>query len=193
MRMTSRVWYAVAIAAVLGGFGGAGLLVWSVLSGIGDGMTRGVVPGSIMLDLADAGTYTIFHESEAVIDGRVYSSDHIDGLRVAVSDEGGGSPVTVKAAGASTRYSLSGHTGVSVLAFDIARPGRYRLTARYDGGKTEPVAVLAVGQGFVGRLIGTIFGAVAAAFAGVIIGLVIALITFFQRRRAQFAVANPTF
>jgi hypothetical protein len=173
--MTSRL---------LAGGGGAGLLMWSGLSGLDDGMTRIVVPGTSVLTLSQPGAYTIYHEPESVIDGKIYASENVNGLRVAVAEDGG-EQVTVTSPGMHSTYSIGGHHGVSVLAFEITKPGRYRLTAAYPGGRSEPVAVLAVGQGFVGRLVMTILGAVGSGLIGFFAALTIALVTFFQRRKMR--------
>lgn len=182
--MTSRVWYVVAVIVLLAGGGGAGLLMWSGLSGLDQGMTRVVVPGTSVLTLDKPGAYTIYHEPESVIDGKIYTSENVNGLRIAVAEEGG-EQVTVASPTMHSTYSVAGHRGVSVLAFEITKPGRYRLTAAYPGGRSEPVTVLAVGQGFVGRLVMTILGAVGSGLLGFFAALVIALITFFQRRKLR--------
>ena len=49
-------------------------------------------------------------------------------------------------------------------------------------------AVLAIGQGFLGRLLLRIFAAIGLALAGFAVALAIGLITFFKRRRVQRAV-----
>ena len=79
---------------------------------------------------------------------------------------------------------------MSVLAFEIVRPGRYRLAAAYSGGRSEPVAVLAVGRNFVGRLVLTILAAVGSGLLGFLGALTLALVTFFQLRRMQRAAAS---
>jgi membrane associated rhomboid family serine protease len=141
-----------------------------------------------MLTLSEPGSYTIYHEPESVIDGKLYASQNIDGLRVAVAEEGG-EQVAVTTPTMTARYSIGGRSGVSVLAFEIARPGRSRLIAAYSGGRTEPAAVLTVGHGFFVKLLATILGAISAAAAGFVGGLVIALVTYFQRRRMRRAAA----
>jgi hypothetical protein len=187
--MTNRAWYVVAAVALLAGAAGAVMLILSGVSGLAGGMTRVVVPGSSVLTLAEPGSYTIYHETESVIDGRVYSSDNVNGLRISITDVASGTAIQATTPAGTERYSVGGHTGVSLLAFDIVHPGQYRFDASYDGGRTEPAAVLAIGQGFVGRLLMTIFGAIGAAFAGFVIALVLALVTFFNRRRMRRAAA----
>jgi hypothetical protein len=185
--MTSRIWYVVAAAALLAGAVGAGMTIWSGIAGLTNALTRVVVPGTSELTLAEPGSYTIYHEYESVIDGRIYNSQNVDGLQVSLTEEEGGVTVPVAPASASTRYSLGGHSGVSVLSFDIIRPGKYRLIAAYGAGRSGATAVLAIGQGFLGRLLLTIFAAIGLAFAGFAAALAIVLITFFKRRRIQRA------
>jgi hypothetical protein len=180
--MISRICYVVAALAFLAGGAGAGMVVWSGISALDQGMIRIVAPGTSVLALSEPGAYTIYHEPESVIDGKIYSAQNINGLRVAVAEEGG-EQVTVTTPAVTSRYSIGGRSGVSVLGFEIAHPGRYRLTAAYGAGRSEPVTVLAISQGFVGRLVMTIFGAIGSAFAGVGAGLTIALVTYFRRRR----------
>ena len=191
--MTSRIWYIVAVAVFLAGISAAGILAWSAYSNLDRSMDRVVVPGSKVLSLDEPGTYTIYHETHSVVDGRVYASETISGMRVHVTDEAGGAAIPVTTPTGTTRYSTSGHTGVSVLAFEIGRPGRYRIDAGYDGGRTEPAVVLAIGQLSVGGLVMTIFGAIGSAVAGVIGGIVIALITYFTRDRARRRAAGMSY
>lgn len=94
--------------------------------------------------------------------------------------------------GFSSSYSIGGHSGKSVFAFDITAPGRYRLSVAYSGGRGEPQTVIAVGRGFLGRLIGTIFGAIGSVFAGFIAALVLVLTTYFGRRKMLRAAQAGT-
>jgi len=181
--MTSRVGYYLAAVLLLAGLGGAGSLLWFGLSGIGDAIVRVDVPGSAELTLDVPGTYTIYHESESVIDGRVSSVPTIDGLAVTVIEEAGGAKIPVTAPGINSTYTIGGHSGVSVLAFDIARPGHYRLSAAYAGGRAEPRTVLAVDRGLFSHLLRTIFAAIGSVFAGFAAALALALTTYFRRRR----------
>jgi len=182
--MKSRAGYFLAAILLLAGVGAAGWLGWSGFVALQDSLTRFVVPGATELTLANPGTYTIFHEAESVVDGRLYSAQGIPGLRVTVTAEGGKS-IPVVTPGMSSSYTIGGHSGVSMLSFDITQPGRYRLTAAYAGGQSEPQTVLAVGQSFLGRLLMTIFGAIGSVFAGFGLALALVLTTYFRRRRLR--------
>jgi hypothetical protein len=181
--MMSRIWYLVAFLVFGAGVAAAGWLLWSGLSGLGTALARVIVPGATVISLDNPGSYTIFHEAESVIDGRLYASHNIAGLQVKVTSETTGSAIPVTTPSSHASYSLGGHSGVSVLAFDIAEPGRYRLSGSYRDGRAEPRAVLAIGHGFVGRLLGTIFAALGAGFGGFVAAVAIAIVTFVKRRR----------
>jgi hypothetical protein len=146
-------------------------------------MIRVVMPGSIVVTLDAPGTYTIYHEADSVVDGKLYSAPNIAGLSVTVTGDGTGAQIPVAVPSMSSSYSVGGHSGKSVLAFEITAPGRYLLSGRYANGRSEPQTVLAVSRGFLGRLLGTIFGAIGAVGLGFIAALVLVLTTYFRRRR----------
>ena len=182
----------LAAAVVVLGAVSTGIFLVKRIGRIGDNLTQVVVPGEATLTLAQPGNYTIFHERESVVDGRVYSSGSLSGLRVTLRNAAG-ERVPLSGPAASTRYNFGGRSGVGIFEFKITEPGRYRLSAAYEGGRTEPRTVLAVGSGFVASLLATIFGALAFAFGGVILGAIIAVVVFVKRRKArQFAMAAPT-
>jgi len=181
--VTGRAGYFLAPVPVIAGIAVAGWLVWSAIDALQSAFTRFVAPGSVTLTLTEPGTYTIFHEPDSVIDGKLYAAPNVDGLQVTVNAEADPVPIPVAEPTVSSRYTIGGRTGRSVLAFDIARPGRYRLVAAYGGGRGEPQTVLAVGHGFFSRLLLTIGGAIAAVFTGAGLALALVLTTYFRRRR----------
>jgi hypothetical protein len=184
----SGIGYFFGAIAIVAGFAMAGWLIWSGVVGLGNELTRLVVPGSKVLALDTPGTYTIYHETESVVEGRVYSADNISGLRVSVAAQDGQDiPVTTPTVNSS--YTIGGHTGKSVFGFAVTQPGSYRLTAAYPGGRTEPQTVLAIGRNFVGGLVKTIFSAIGAVFAGIAVGLTLVLTTYFRRRRLRMVGA----
>jgi hypothetical protein len=178
-----RAWYLAAIVPALVGLAGAWLFFWPRLASVDDGVIRMVVPGKIAMAL-QPGSYTVFHEYRAVVGGRYYETPEVSGLRVVVTTAQG-TPVELGGA-AETRYTLPGHSGVSLLTFDIDTPGSYILSAGYAD-KNGPETVLAVGQGFIRRLFGLIGGTIAIAFAGLGSTIAIASVTYVKRRRAREA------
>jgi hypothetical protein len=191
--VTSRAWYAVAVVLLLVGGAGAGWALWTGFSGIGASIVRIVVPGSGELTLDAPGAYTIFHEQDSVVDGHITSVSTLAGMTVTVTDEANGAAIPVKSPSINASYTIGGHSGVAVLAFDAERAGRYRLTGAYDDGRTIPKTVLAVDRGFFTRLLRTIALAFGSAGVGTAAALVIALVTFFQRRKMLRAAASARF
>jgi hypothetical protein len=181
----SRRWYLVALVIAACGLGGAALFFFPRLAVLDQGVIRMVAPGETVMAL-QSGAYTVFHEYSSVLDGRYYEARDVSGLRIAVANLTG-VPVALRGA-ADTRYALAGHQGVSVLAFDIDTPGDYRLTAAYEL-KNGPETVLAVAQGFIGRVFALILGTIAIAFVTVGTGVAIASVTYVKRRRAREAMS----
>jgi hypothetical protein len=187
----SRLWYVLAFLVFVGGFGGMALFLVDRLGGIGNGLVQIVVPGEKEIVL-EPGFYTIFHERESVVDGRIYQSNGIAGLEVSLTGPAG-EPVAVTTASMSANYNIPGHRGVSAFQFEAKAAGTYRLSAGYADGTAGPETVLAVGKGFVRKLIGTIFGGLALAFGGAGLAVAIAVPVFVKRLRAKRAAARaPT-
>jgi len=176
-----RIWYLVGLTIFIAGMATMAIFLLSRLTGMQDGLTRVVVPGEHRLALAP-GNYTIFHETEGVIDGKIYSSSGLSGLTVSVAaPDGAAVPLTAAGSG---RYTFSGHTGYAAFDFTAPAAGDYTLAARYDDGATGPETVLAVGAGFLSGLLATIFGSLAFAFGGAIVATIIMVGTLVKRRRA---------
>jgi hypothetical protein len=187
--MPSRGWYVVSVAILVGAIAGAIWFTVSRLGGMGTALVQVIVPGGATLELKQPGTYTIYHEGTSTVDGRIYASPNISGLRVSVRSADG-KDIAVKRPTTTANYNFSGRSGTSVLAFDIDAPGTYRLDAAYGDGRQEPQAVLAVGTGFVGGLLITIALALGISFAGIAAALAIFLVVLLKRRRARTAWAH---
>jgi hypothetical protein len=182
-----RVWYVVAILAALAGLAGAGYRVYTNLDGLTAGMVQVVVPGEAELSL-EPGRYTIFHESESTVDGRIFSGTDVTGLFVRIAPVDGGAPLAIEQPRVTSNYEIGGRSGRSVLVFDVTAPGAYRLVAGYPEGEEGSEAVLAVGRGVTGRILSLVFSALGIAFLGVVAGAIIAVVTY-RRRRAGLAHA----
>jgi len=180
--MASRAGYVLAAICLAAGLAVAVWIGLAAFQSLQHALTRVVVPGSSVLTLDEPGTYTIFHEADSVVDGKLYSAPAIPGLRVTVTAEDG-TPIAVSVPTISSSYTIGSHSGKSVLAFDIATPGRYRFSAGYANGSSGPQTVLAIGRGFFGRLFGAVAGAIGSIFLGFGAGLALALTTYFRRRR----------
>jgi hypothetical protein len=99
---------------------------------------------------------------------------------------GGGPALALKQPGMTSSYEIGGRAGRSVLAFDVAQPGEYRLVAGYPQGEAKSKAVLAVGQETLGGIISLVLSVIGIIFLGVAIAILIAVMTY-RRRRAALA------
>lgn len=181
--MPSRKGYWLAAAILVAALVAMGIFLGARLSALGQGLIQVVVPGEAALALTEPGTYTIFHERESVVDGRIYASESISGLAVTVRTPAG-APVALAPVTTSSTYTFGGRTGVAAFTFELATPGSYRLAARYADGRREPRVVLAIGRNFMGSLLTTVFGGLAIAFGGGAIAVWIAVRTFRRRKAA---------
>jgi hypothetical protein len=187
--MRSRAGYVLAAICLIAGVGVAVWLGLSVYWRLQNALTRMVVPGTGTLALSEPGNYTIYHEVESFVDGQLYAARDIPGLQVTVTGEDG-KPVPVGTPWMSSSYTMSSHSGKSILAFAIATSGNYRLSAEYAGGRNGPQTVLSIGRDFFWPVFRGIFGAIGSVMAGFAAALALALTTYFRRQRMQRAATR---
>ena len=180
-RVPGTGWYLLAGALALGGvLAAAGLIAWLVLTW--EEGAQFVAPGRQTLTL-DSGEHVVWNDFITVFEGRSYQSSKAlpDGVQITVTDGGGASVVLRRASGAT--YKGFNTERVSVMKFDIARPGRYQIAVRGD---FQP-RVFSVGPDHTGALLWTILGSIALVFLGLGTGIGIAAWVFIQREQAREA------
>jgi len=180
----SRWWYLLAFVIILAGFAGMAAFIFPRLQAMNDALIQVVVPGEAEMTLDEPGTYTIFHEERSVVGDRVYVSDNISGLRVTVRSEATGEALPVAPTTLSETYSFGSRSGKSILAFDITRPGVYRLAAAYEDGRAQPQAVLATSHGFLADLLTTVFVSLALVFGCIAAAVIIVVMVWRKRSQA---------
>lgn len=183
--MRSPLWFVLAGVIAVAGLAAAALYAMPRIARVDQRITRIVVPGSAVLALDRPGTYTIFHERRSVINGRYYASDSADGLRVTVVAEAGGAPVALNQPRMSSSYTIEGHEGKSILAFDVTEAGRYRLTANLTSGAAEPKVVLAVSRGLVGAVFQVVLTTLGIAFGSFGVAGLLVLLVVWRRSKAM--------
>jgi hypothetical protein len=186
-RPPGRIWYAVVLAVAIGGWIGMGTVIYGALGSITDRMVRLVVPGQAEFRLERPGTYTIFHESRSIVDGRVYDLATLSGLQVLVRFRG--SALELRRPFARSRYSLGSYSGRSLFQFEVSEPGFYQVSGVYGDGRKTPETVLAIDQGFVGTVTATVFKALAFGLGGMGLAIAILTVVIVRRRRALVASA----
>jgi hypothetical protein len=184
--MRSPLWFVVAGLIAVAGFVAAGFLVFSGISAVEGRLMQVVMPGSATLTLSQPGTYTIYHETRSVVDGQLYASNSVGGLRVSLrAPDGSAVPLAPSSGGAT--YKFGSREGRSVFSFTVATPGEYRITGALPDGRTEPKVVLAVESGLMGGMFQMIGGALGLVFGGLAIAGVIVVITLWQRQKPKRA------
>jgi hypothetical protein len=185
----SRWYYLLSLFIVSVGAGLFFLIMFKGLSGIPDKLAQMEAPGTAEMTFAEPGKYTVFYEHRSVIEGKVYDTgENLSGLWVTVVSKETGSPVPLVQPSVSTSYEVGNRAGVSVLEFNIERPGVYQVSATYPDNKDGQRVAMAVGQGVAGRITATIISGLATMFGSVLLAIVISVITFVKRRRAKKAL-----
>lgn len=163
------------------------------VSGIPSRLTQMEAPGAVEMTFKEPGEYTIFYEHKSALNGRVYDTgETLSGLWLNVVEKETGQPVQLSQPSMSTTYTVGNREGVSVLSFNVERPGSYEVSAAYRDGRDEqgqPQVVLAVGHGVATTITRTVFGALGSMLGSIIVALVFALVIFIKRRRAKKVLA----
>ena len=186
----SRLWYLLAVAIGICGFVAMAVYMMPRMERVVEKLIQVLVPGEAELSLSEAGGYTIFHETHSIVDGKIFVSAPVSGLRVTLTSAETGMTIPVTPPMASANYSYGSRSGVSILTFKIDVPGRYRLVAAYDDGRADAQIVLAIGHEFNATLLTTIAVSIMFAFAGVGAGAWIVYRVRSKRKAARAASAG---
>jgi hypothetical protein len=182
----SRWYYGLAIAIFIIGESLFILFLLNSLSGFTKALTQVVVPVKSEIIFPEIGKYTIFYEYQSVVDNRLYfTGESLSGLQCALTSKVTGYGIALSRPLARSTYSLGERKGVSVLEFNIDQPGVYEFSASYPEGQEGPEVVLAMGRGFMKKLMGTIFGGLALFFGSGAIAIAIIVPTLLKREKAM--------
>jgi hypothetical protein len=161
------------------------------LIGLTEALTQVVVPVKSEIIFPETGKYTIFYEYQSVVGNRLYfTGERLSGLQCTLTSKGTGYRIALSRPRTRSTYSLGDRKGVSVLEFKIDQPGIYEFSASYPKGQEGPEVVLAMGQGFMKKLMGTIFGGLAIFFGSGAIAIAIIVATLLKRQKAKKQLEN---
>src|SRR5262245_1072352 len=183
-RTPGKGWYVLAGAVALAGFLAAAGVVVSLIFHYDEGV-QFVAPGSKTLDLAK-GRHVVWNDHVTVFEGRSYDSSKNlpDGAQITVTDSGGAVVVLRRTSGSTIRGG--GTERVSVLEFEVTRPGRHEIVVRGN----FPPRILSVGPNVAWLLLCSIFGAIGLILLGTGAGVAIAAWAFIRREQAREAAAG---
>lgn len=178
--------YILAIVLFLGGISYFVYDLWHGLSHISDSLVQVVVPCRVHLPLKHGVGYTVFLETESVVNGKVYSANGaVDGLSCELKSVPQEAAVPLRRPNASTTYTVGGRSGRAVLEFRVPRDGTYDFACGYGIEAKGPVTVVAVGAGVDTGIWRTVMSALVAIFGGVGSGFIVWLVTFVLRVKAK--------
>ncbi len=186
-----RYWYAVAVLIFLFGIGSGIWMIVQAVTGIPDNLVRVMVPGSTKLDLKETGTYTIYHEYRTYLDGQLYETQgSISGLACTVLGESGSENVSVIPSNMNETYSIGTREGEAIYKFSIQDPGSYYFSAAYSDGRSQPRAMLAIGQNIVGNILLAVFAPLTIIGTCSVLAAIIAIVVLVKRSQAKSSIKS---
>jgi len=176
-----RIWYLVALLAVLGGVAWLVFGFVSITSHI-NSFPRVAVPAGGQVSLDHPGGYVVYYEGPGAESGQVPA------FQVRVIPVSASAAVRSLAAYNSTlTYGIGSHQGRAVLTLQISQPGQFRVQT--PGAASLPAgADLAFGDSFAGGLVGTLVPGLLLTFAGLAGLVVIFIIRVVKTNRARAPV-----
>ena len=190
----SRAYYLLALLVLVVGVAAFIIFLIKGIGGITDKLVQMEAPGTAEMEFAETGTYTIFYEPESVFEGKVYNTrGNFTGVWCTVVSKETNTPVHLDQASVNTTYTVGGRSGMSLLDFEIDKPGTYEVTATYRDNPDRPRIVLAIGHGVARSIFTTVLVGIAIMFGTVTLTLLIAIITLVKRRRAKKALTQGSY
>jgi hypothetical protein len=176
----ARAWYWVALGVFLAGLAWAALM-FAVLIGRVDSFPRVPDPGSGVVSLTHSGGYLIYYEGPGASSGSVPTGN----VRV-TPVSGSGAVQSIGSYSGSLTYQFGHHEGTAVATLQIARPGRFLVTA--TSSTAPPGSHLAIGSSIAGGIALIVFPALLLVLAGIGGAITIAIIRHPRAKRARLPV-----
>ncbi len=101
-----------------------------MVSGIGNTLARGTVPGSFQVTFPEDGDYALFYEHRSVLNGTTFNTASTPpSLQYELRPVSGGPNVPMQSYPGQYRYTTGAREGMAIQSFHINQPGQYTLTA----------------------------------------------------------------
>ena len=168
-----RIWYLVPLAIFVAG--AAWLIVGVVsLASTVNGLQRVPVPAGGTVNLSHSGGYTIYYEGPGA------QSGNIPPFHINVTPASQGASVTsLTRYGSTVTYNIGSHHGRAVLTLQVARPGRFAVSA---AGAQATGADLAFGGSIAHGIVGTVLPGVPLMILGFLSAVILLIIRIIRKR-----------
>ncbi len=158
------------------------VLIMGIFSNINSMSDRFVVPGTKVIELKETGKYNIYFEYLSKIDGKIFETRSIAGLKCSLKNTETGENVELNDPSMSATYSYSGREGKSLFAFSINKAGKYEFKTWYESGDGEE-AVFVISKGFGTKILTTVLNSLGILFIGVGLSFGIFLYTLIKMKK----------
>jgi hypothetical protein len=179
------IWYyGLAVLIIVIGFAAFAGFMYQGISNTQNDLVQMKAPGTVKLNLSEAGEYTIFYENRSFLNGSIYNtSEEVPNLHVSLKEMATGNDLAVHASEERLTYSLGERSGRSIMAFEVIRPGIYQVNASYSGSERE-VVVLAIGKEIAEGMLSSIIFSIAAMVSSIALAAIIVYTTYRKRKTA---------
>ncbi len=181
----SKLYYALALAGLVGSFFSLRLFLERRMEEITAGLSYGTVPGAIHLPVPASGQYAVYLEHQGVLGNQLFLTGKELGALECTVASAAGEAVPMREPLWQVPYHHNSRQGLQVLEFEVLEAGTYTLQGAYPSGTAGPQLLLAVGEGLLGDLSGTILGALGLALLPAFGGLTIGGFIWRARKQAR--------
>lgn len=150
-------------------------LIFAVVDDFTDSSFRFTTPCNEVSVQLEAGKYTIYYEYKTYFEDIYFDTgETINGLKLDIKDKINNEEVAVKNSAVNASYTNSNGSGVSVLDFEIEKPGEYVISSSFVDNKHEKV-VLNIGKAMGWGFINSIFGIIGIFLGSIVISVLVAI------------------
>jgi len=180
----SRWLYACALLLLLVGCVDAALYYTTSMGRWRASLAAVAVPETVKMELAEAGSYTVFLESQVDVTAPATAGRFLSALQLTLTAQTTSLQIPLPRTPESLEYAWNGRSGIAAFRFVIAKPGTYELSTWYPNRQSGRLILLAVGHNAGERLARVHRAALADLLAWAAVGAFLAGMAFFRRRQA---------
>lgn len=182
--------YTLLTASVLVLIFGIGFFIFFLVGKIKDltaDMQRISMPGTALVNLEEAGAYSIFYEYKSIYKGKnYYSSGNISRLELNIKEKDTGRKIQLKLPTARKRYDSKDRAGYGIYDFEIQQPGEYIFTGKFQSGEGNKV-ILAVTHGFTAKIMKFVITGIFMLFGTIILSILLLVFGILNIRKERKA------
>jgi len=134
-----------------------------------------MAPSNSVIVQLETGKHTVYYEYKTYFEDVYYDTgSSINGLKLEIKNTWNNEEVAVKNSAFNSSYTNSDGSGVSVLDFEIEKPGEYSISSSFVNDEHKKV-VLSIDKTMGWDFINSIFGIFGVFLGGLLLSILIAI------------------